>query len=94
MPSYDYQSGIFDDNIEFITTLGDTKITDPANGEALVYQNGLWVNQASSSGSSLLNPLTTTERDALTGVATFTVISNSTVQKLQMWNGSAWVNIT
>lgn len=37
--------------------------------------------------------LTTTQRDALTSVATGTMIYNSTINVLQMWNGSAWVAV-
>ncbi len=93
MPSYDYESGIFNENVQFITTLGDTNITDPANGEALVYQDGLWINEATSGGSQLI-AISSTERDALPTPATGTVISNSTTGTLQLWNGSAWVDIT
>jgi hypothetical protein len=35
-----------------------------------------------------LKTLTTTERNALTGVATGTIIYNSTVAKIQFYNGT------
>jgi len=75
-----------------VNQLTDTNISNPANDEALVYQNGLWVNQATSGGGVPI--YTTTERDALTGVANFTVISNSTTGTLQMYNNGAWTSIT
>ena len=37
---------------------------------------------------------TTTERDLLPTQPNFTIISNSTTGTLQMWNGSAWIDIS
>jgi hypothetical protein len=41
-----------------------------------------------------LNTITTTDRNALTGVATGTVIYNSTVNSIQSYNGSNWRDIS
>jgi hypothetical protein len=92
MPTFNYDSGIFDEDIQFLSGLGDTNISSPANDEVLAYQDGLWVNQASSGGGVPI--YSTAERDALTGVANFTVISNSTTGTLQMYNNGVWTDIT
>ena len=39
-------------------------------------------------------PFTTTERDALTNVPEAAVIYNSTTNKLNFYNGSAWEQVT
>jgi hypothetical protein len=39
-------------SVSDLDDLGDVVITDPVNGDQLVYSNGNWVNQESTSGSS------------------------------------------
>ena len=51
-----------------------------------------WTNQAPAGGGVPI--YSTAERDALTGVANFTVISNSTTGTLQMYNNGSWTDIT
>jgi hypothetical protein len=89
MPTFNYDSGIFDEDIQFLSGLGDTNITNPANDEVLAYQDGLWVNQTSSGGVPVYDNTTRPASGALGDI-----ISNSETGTLQMWNGSAWVDIS
>ena len=66
-------------------TLGDTSITKLYAGErgtATVYK-----------GASVYNPLTTTQRDAMTSVAEGTIIWNTTTKKLQQYSGANWEDV-
>jgi len=59
--------------------------TGSANAAAIeIFINNLFSNQTT------VNSYTTTERDALTGVAVGTVIYNTTTQVFNVWDGSAW----
>ena len=38
-------------------------------------------------------PYTTTERDALSSVTSGSIIYNTTTNKLQVYNGSSWIDL-
>jgi hypothetical protein len=58
----------------------DVRVTTPANGQTLVYQNGRWVNSVSSA--------TATTLDGLTDVIT----TNPAEGDVLTYNGTEWVN--
>ena len=53
-------------------------------------------NDVSSMNADYIVPpkLTTTERDALTGVVTGALIFNITENSFQLFDGTSWINIT
>lgn len=68
-----------------ITTTGTT---------ATINLNGVPVITLSANGTAGYPSYTTTERDALTGLAAGQTVYNETTNKLNFYNGSAWQAVT
>lgn len=67
-----------------LSLLDDVSLSNPANGQSLVYRNGMWVNETVSGGGS-------------TGVTALSQLSDTSIGtlysgQLLRYNGTAWVN--
>ena len=63
--------------------MANTKITNPE-----------LFNLGGSTSATQLPVMTTTQRDAMTGLSTGEMIFNSTTDKVEYWDGTVWYGIT
>ena len=67
-----------------LSLLDDVSLSNPANGQSLVYRNGMWVNETVSGGGS-------------TGVTALSQLTDTSIGtpysgQLLRYNGTSWVN--